>query len=98
MCGYALSSMTGAIKKLIELSAQRVRGQTHPVRNRLVVSHGEGLGGCDLLIVWGMMDWEGERGVGSLQHVAPMNYEENQWRQEVTQGGWTILSPPDALF
>lgn len=51
MCGYALSSMTGAIKKLIELSAQRVRGQTHPVRNRLVVSHGEGLGGCDLLIV-----------------------------------------------
>lgn len=40
-------SMTGAIKKkkLIELSAQRVRGQTHPVRNRLVASHGEGLGG-----------------------------------------------------
>lgn len=30
--------------------------------------------------------------------MAPMNYEENPWRQEVTQGGWTILSPPDALF
>lgn len=45
-------------KKLIELSAQGVRGQTHPVRSRLVVSHREGLGGCDLLIVRGMMDWE----------------------------------------
>lgn len=48
--------------KLIELSAQRVRGQTHPVRNILVVSQKEGLGGFDLLIVWGMMDWEGEQG------------------------------------
>lgn len=45
-----------------------------------------------------MTDWEGEQGGGSLQCAAPMNYEENQWRQEVTQGGWTILSPPDALF
>lgn len=49
-------------KKLIELSAQRVEGQTHPVRSRLVVSHREGLGGCDLLIVRGMPDWEREGG------------------------------------
>lgn len=40
-------------KKLIELSAQGVRGQTHPVRNRLAVSLVErrGQGGCDLSIV-----------------------------------------------
>lgn len=74
-------------KKLIELSAQRVRGQTHPVRNRLVVSHGEGLGGCDLLIVWGMMDWEGERGGG--ESAACGSHE--LWRKSVaTRGdsGW----------
>ena len=29
-------------KKLIELSARGVRGQTHPVRSRLVLSHREG--------------------------------------------------------
>lgn len=28
----------------------------------------------------------------------PMNYEENQWRQEVTRGGWAILSPPDSFL
>lgn len=72
-------------KKLIELSALGVRGQTHPVRSRLVVSHREGLEGCDLLIVRGMMDWEVGR--GSVQCVAPMNYEENQLQQEVTWGG-----------
>lgn len=72
-------------KKLIELSAQRVGGQTHPVRSRLVVSHREGLGGCDLLIVRGMPDWEREG--GGWQCVAPLNYEENHRRQEVTQGG-----------
>lgn len=83
-------------KKLIELSAQGFRGQTHPVRSRLVASHREGLGGCDLLIVRGMMDWEGGR--GKLQCATPANYEENQWRQEVTRGGWAILSPPDARF
>ncbi len=83
-------------KKLIELSAQGVGGQTHPVRSRLVASHGEGLGGCDLLIVRHMMDWDGGR--GRPQCAGPVNYEENQWRQEVTRGGWAILSPPDARF
>lgn len=98
-CGVAMLSFfakTDAIKKQIELSAQGVGGQTHPVWSRLVVSHREGLGGCDLLIVRGMTHWEGSR--GRLQCVAPMNYEENQWRQEGAQGGWAILSPPDALF
>lgn len=83
--------------KLLELSAQRVRGQPHPVRNILVVSHKEGLGGLwpvDCLRYDGL----GRGAGGSLHCAAPMNYEENQWRQEVTQGGWTILSPPDALF
>lgn len=28
----------------------------------------------------------------------PLTYEENQWRHEVTLGGWAILSPPGALF
>lgn len=62
-----------------------------------MTSHREGLGGCDLLIVRGMMDWEVGRG-GRLQCVAPVNYEENQWRQGVAQGGWAILSPPDSLL
>ena len=48
-------------KKLIELSPKGVRGQTHPVRSRLVVSHREQLRGCDLLIVLSVMDQEGGR-------------------------------------
>ena len=78
-------------KKLIELSAQGVKGQTHPVRSRLVASNREGLGGCDLLIGRDMLDWEGGGG-GGLRRAAPVNYEENQWRQEVIRGGWSILS------
>lgn len=34
----------GCHKKQIELSVRGIKGQTHPVRRRLVVSHREGLG------------------------------------------------------
>lgn len=60
------------------------------------MSHREGLGGCDLLIVQGMMDWE--RAGGGCRTWLRLTYEENQWRHEVTLGGWAILSPPGALF
>lgn len=72
-------------KKPTELSAQGVRGQTHPVRSRLVVSHREGSGACDLLIVRGMMDWERGRGEAAVCG----SYE--LWRKSVvTRGdsGW----------
>ncbi len=75
-------------KKLIELSAQGVRGQTHPVRSSPVVSHREGWGGCDLLIVRGMMDWE-RREVG--RGKAAVCGSHKLWRESVaTRGdsGW----------
>lgn len=37
-------------------------------------------------------------GRGRLHRAAPMNYEENQWRQEVTRGGQAISSAPGDLF
>lgn len=77
-------------KKLIELSAQGVRGQTHPVRNRLAVSRMErwGQGAVTCWLLW----WTGKES-GGTERV-----HKNQWWQEVNQGDWTNQSPPDALF
>lgn len=73
--------VAGAIKKLIELSAQRVSGQTHPVRNRLAVRlmerRGRGGAGCDLSIV--MMDREGERRESSVRRKSAVTRGESGW-------------------
>lgn len=91
--GFLFFTMTGAIKSW--LSCQLKRSEV-----KLILSErgwwraaGKGLRGSDLLIVRGMMDCDGR-----LQSLAPVNYEENQRRQEVALGGRAIFSPPDAPF